>query len=115
MTLTEELDEYEEIIYQGIKQNKTKKIKKKRQRFWVGDLYKLRELLGIFHVMFNDLNQNSKLFFRFFRVSPERFYHLLLLVEGKIFKDTLMWKAISPAEKLPLTLRFLATGECQQS
>ena len=64
--------------------------------------------------MFNDLNQDSKLFFRFFRVSPERFYHLLSLIEGKIFKDTLMWKAISPAEKLSLTLSFLATGECQQ-
>ena len=49
-------------------------------------------------------------------MSPERFQHLLSLVN--IFvekKDTKFRKCISAAESLALTLRFLATGDSQQS
>ena len=54
--------------------------------------------------------------FRFLRLSPERFDHLLSLVMPMIIKhDTAFRKAISPAERLALTLRFLASGESQQS
>lgn len=49
-------------------------------------------------------------------MSPERFQHLLSLVGPRIRKqDTMMREAISPEERLTLTLRFLASGDCQQS
>ena len=49
-------------------------------------------------------------------MSPERFDHLLALVGPKIAKkDTSFRKSISAAERLALTLRFLATGDAQQS
>lgn len=49
-------------------------------------------------------------------MSPERFDHLLGLVSPLITKkDTNFREAISPAERLALTLRFLATGESQIS
>ena len=49
-------------------------------------------------------------------MSPERFKHLLSLVRPMIEKeDTNMRKAIPAAERLALTLCFLATGDSQQS
>ena len=49
-------------------------------------------------------------------MTPERFDHLLSLVAPLISKeDTQFRKAISAAERLALTLRFLATGESQIS
>ena len=56
------------------------------------------------------------LYFRFFRISPQRFDHFLTLVGPRIKKnDTNFRKAISPAELLVIILRFLASGESQQS
>ena len=49
-------------------------------------------------------------------MSPERFEHLLTLVAPIIIKkDTVMRKAIDPAERLSLTLHHLAYGNSQQS
>ena len=53
---------------------------------------------------------------RYFRMSPNRFQHLLGLVSPLISKkDTNMQKVITTEERLALTLRFLATGDSQQS
>ena len=49
-------------------------------------------------------------------MSPERFEHLLALVGPLIKKQPYRSrKPISDAERLMLTLRFLATGDSQQS
>ena len=49
-------------------------------------------------------------------MAPDRFEHLLSLV-GPIItkKDTRMRKAIGPAERLSLTLHYLAYGDSRQS
>ena len=49
-------------------------------------------------------------------MTPERFEHLLSMVGPRIKKkDTRMREAIGPAERLTLTLRYLASGNDQQS
>ena len=49
-------------------------------------------------------------------MSPERFQHLLALVEPFILKKPCRSrKPITPAERLMVTLRYLATGDSQQS
>ena len=49
-------------------------------------------------------------------MSPERFQHLLDLVRPHIEKeDTKFRKAISAAQRMAITLRFLATGDSQQT
>ena len=54
--------------------------------------------------------------FRYLRMSPERFEHLLTLVGPLISKKaTKMRELISAAERLTLTLRMLASGDDQQS
>ena len=45
------------------------------------------------------------LYFRFLKISLQRFHHLLTLVK----------EAIPQAERLAIALRFLASGESQQS
>ena len=56
-------------------------------------------------------------FFRYMRMNPERFNHLLSLVQVKIYKrrNTRFRDSIPAAERLAATLRFLATGDAQQS
>lgn len=54
--------------------------------------------------------------FRCIHVTPERFEHLLSLVGPLITKtNTRMREAISAAERLTLTFRYLASGDDQQS
>lgn len=49
-------------------------------------------------------------------MSPQRFEHLLTLVGPSITKqDTSLRKSISAVERLVVTLRFLASGDAQQS
>ena len=45
----------------------------------------------------------------------ERFDHLLSLVEEKTKKQTNIREPISPVERLAITLRYLASGDSQQS
>ena len=55
-------------------------------------------------------------FFRYMRMTPNRFEHLFTLVGHRIEKRTTrIWKLISALQRLGLTLRYLATGESQQS
>ena len=50
------------------------------------------------------------------RMTPNRFEHLLTLVAPLIEKRTTRFREpISASQRLALTLRFLATGESQQS
>ena len=49
-------------------------------------------------------------------MSPQRFEHLLSLVGPSISrKDTILRKSITASERLTLTLRYLASGDAQQS
>ena len=49
-------------------------------------------------------------------MSPERFEHLLKIVSPNIEKkECSSRKTLSPAERLVITLRFLATGDSQVS
>ena len=54
--------------------------------------------------------------FWYIRMTPERFGHLLSLVGPRITKtNTRMREAISAAERLTLTLRYLASGDDKQN
>lgn len=48
-------------------------------------------------------------------MSPDRFKHLLSLVKEYLVKDSTKREVITPAERLAITLRYLATGDSQQS
>ena len=65
-----------------------------------------------------ELTQFKKLnfyIFRFVRKSPERFDHLLSLVHDRLVRKFHVREPISPAERLAVTPRYLASGDSQTS
>ncbi|XP_064479211.1 uncharacterized protein LOC135392427 [Ornithodoros turicata] len=60
-------------------------------------------------------SSGSELHYTFLRMSPERFNHLLGLVREKLTKCPWGRKAISPEQRLAITLRYLATGDSVKS
>ena len=104
------MDAYdEELDYRG-----KRKVKRK---VWVRKIYKMRERKGAYNTLVQEMRtEDREEHFRFFRMSPERFDHLLSLVSPYITKkNTNFRKAISAAERLAVTLRFLASGDPQAS
>ena len=91
--------------------------RKKKKRFWVREIYKRRDQVGEYATLLPELKSGDREFFyRYLRMSPDRFRHLLSTVEGLISKnDTNFRKSVSAEERLVVTLRFLATGDSQQS
>ena len=85
------------------------------RRFWVRKIFQEREKYGLYHILTDELRLFDKeYFFRFVRMTPQRFEHLLSLVGTHLQRTTTkMREPISPAERLVLTLRFLASGDLQ--
>ena len=84
---------------------------------WVRQIFAKREQLGEFHTLVQEMRTTDReSFFRYLRMSPERYFQLLEMVEPLIRRrDTNFRKAISADERLTLTLRYLASGSMQES
>ena len=91
--------------------------KASQRKVWVRKLLRLRRKKGAFQNLIREMRiSDRESHFRFFRMSPERFDHLLTLVTPFITKEgTNFRKPISAAERLAVTLRFLASGDSQIS
>eukprot|EP00794_Sanderia_malayensis_P014938 gene14938-16478_t len=89
----------------------------RRKRIWVREIFQERESKGQFHTLLQELRLHDReYYFRYMRMSPERFEHLLHLVAPFIKKKKCnSRRTISPAEQLAVTIRYLATGDSQQS
>ena len=72
------------ILLQQMRRIKRPKQKKKK-RCWVRDIFKNRERLGAFET-FHEMRNDRDLLLRYFRMSPERFDHLLTLVREEMRK-----------------------------
>ena len=64
---------------------------------------------------YHRLIQDHESFFQYFRMTPGRLEELLCLVGPYLVKNSTTREPISPAERLAVTLRFLATGDSQKS
>ena len=78
------------------------------RRFLVRKIFQERKKYGLYHILTDELRLFDKeYFFRFVRMTPQRFEHLLSLVGPHLQRTTTkMREPISPAERLVLTLRF---------
>ena len=85
------------------------------RRFWVRKIFQERKKYGLYHILTDELRLFDKeYFFRFARMTPPCFEHLLSLVGLHLQRTTTkMREPISPSERLLLTLRFLASGDSQ--
>ena len=89
----------------------------KGRRFWVRAIFRQRQRFGCYHTLVQELRLGDREWhFKFIRMCSERFEHLLRLVAPHISKkETKLRNPIGPAERLYLTLRYLASGDSQQS
>lgn len=79
-------------------------IEKTKRRFWIHDINLKREIYGEFYHLFPDLLADNEKFFKYFRMSSEKFYELLQLLPLRK-QNTNFRKAISPEERLAVTLK----------
>ncbi|XP_041424219.1 uncharacterized protein LOC108719648 [Xenopus laevis] len=86
-------------------------VKKRRQ--WVQPMCYQRFSKGQFHLLYGKLRKNPEKFFAYIRMSISTFDELLKLVHPHLHRmDTNMRQAISPAERLVVTLRFKMESLC---
>ncbi|KAM3924778.1 uncharacterized protein RB166_008129 [Leptodactylus fuscus] len=84
----------------------------KKRRYWVHTINELRPSRGVFGQLYHELLLDSQKYFNFLRMPPEAFDVLMEHLGTHLeHQDTIMRKALSPTERLVITLRFLATGE----
>lgn len=81
-----------------------KKLTRRKPRFWLSNHIRERPAKGDLLRMYNDLQ--NEYFKNYFRMNRKQFKELLSLIEEDIKKqDTTFRKAITPLEKLAVTLR----------
>lgn len=90
---------------------------RKRHREWVKVWRKKKSVNGSYSFLTKDLSVYDKPNYRnYLRMSETQFNLLLSFISQDLLKqDTRMRDAITPAEKVAVTLRFLATGKLQTS
>ena len=81
--------------------------KEKRQhRHWIHPIFKSRNTRGEFHHLFRDVSQDEEKFKEYLRMEQTTFDLLLSLCKCSLQKqDTNFREAISPKERLVVTLR----------
>ena len=109
MALDEEALIYLLIPYTLRKRRMCNKYKK---RFWVRKLFQHRRTHGEFNNLVRELKlHDHELFFKQFRMDPSQMEEVLKWVAPKIYKRETRANVIGPAERLCVTMRYLATGD----
>ena len=79
---------------------KCKRRKRRRKRyFWVHPINVSRLTTGIFYTLMDDLKNDDRKFFNYFRMSKGSFYELLNIPEPHIRRQDTPMRASSPAEE----------------
>ena len=96
--------------------NKAKKRRQGKRRFWVHEIFQLRKKYGEFHRLVRELQLGDhEFFFRYFRMYPDTFECLLRKVAPLLLKSNTRRESIQPDERLAAALRYLVTGDAQQT
>ena len=79
-----------------------------RKKYWIRDIFRSRFLRGEYHTLVKKMHENDhESLYKYFRMTPERFDNLPLLVGPMLTKKSLYREPISAGERLSVTLRFL--------
>eukprot|EP00118_Oscarella_pearsei_P015909 m.147748 g.147748 ORF g.147748 m.147748 type:complete len:152 (+) comp38474_c0_seq3:202-657(+) len=92
---------------------------KRRRRMWVRKIFQKRKEQGDYHALLQEMRLSDRdAHFSYLRMSKETFDVLMDMVEPRLKRRSYRSSRrpeISAAERLALTIRFLATGNSQQS
>ncbi|XP_011705567.1 PREDICTED: uncharacterized protein LOC105460769, partial [Wasmannia auropunctata] len=92
-----------------------KKRKYKNRKYWVSNFLTQRDTNGAYNVTIPALLRDSDLFVNYCRLTRTQFEQLLVLIAPKIKKKMFLREPIEPAQRLLLTLRYLASGDSMMS
>ena len=86
--------------------------RRRNRRVWTRQWILNRKAHGACHQLMKEMRAlDASCYQNFLRMNATTFEELLEYISPRIsFRDTVMRQAISPAKRLALTLRFLATG-----
>ena len=83
-----------------------RRYKRRKRIHWVHPILRQRESFGAFHTLISSLREDDSKFYTYFRMSIDTFDYLLHKLDTDLKKqDTNMRNAISPKEKLAITIR----------
>ncbi|XP_040197230.1 protein ANTAGONIST OF LIKE HETEROCHROMATIN PROTEIN 1-like [Rana temporaria] len=92
------------------------KQQRSQRRFWVHPIYQLHSDRGQFSLLYHDLREHPEKFRNYTRMTIATFDYLLYLLRPALLRDdTNCREAITPCERLLITLRYLATGNTYSS
>lgn len=74
-----------------------------RRRYWVRPINENRPTYGDFTTLFQELKDDTVMFFRYTRMTVDTFYILLDMLSPKLQKTN--WRALKPEQRLAITLR----------
>lgn len=87
-----------------------------KKKMWVRDIFLQRKAQGAFHNLLKEMRLTDKnKYFNYLRMTPTQFDLLLHKIGPSISKNDFRRETISPAERLSLTLRYLASGDSMVS
>ncbi|XP_043197200.1 protein ALP1-like [Amphibalanus amphitrite] len=90
-------------------------VPQQKKKIWVRETLKHRDIRGEYATLLREARNHPEEFYRAYRMMPERFDELLDFVAPRLKKeDTNFRAAIPEAERLAMTLRYLASGMSQQ-
>ncbi|XP_018376371.1 PREDICTED: uncharacterized protein LOC108769727 [Trachymyrmex cornetzi] len=92
-----------------------KKRRNKKKRLWVAPIFQKRCEHGFYHALLPTLKLEDLRFHNYFRMSATQYEELLSIVGPHLEKQYVVREPISAAERLTLTLRFLAAGDSMSS
>ena len=76
------------------------------RRYWVHPIQQKRDSLGEFHHLYPQLIKDSEKFIKYFRMQKSSFSELQDICQDDLLKENTNYrKAISPIERLTVTLR----------
>lgn len=85
----------------------------RKRRYWMKAILRKRYSEGTFNLLIPQILSDDVQYRNFFRVSKDSFSFLLDIISPVLTKqDTHYRRAIRADEKLAITLRYLATGQC---
>ena len=98
-----------------------KRTQRKRRKMWIQPIFKRRREQGEYHNLLQEMRlDDPESHFRYMRMTKERFDSLLSMVSWLLHNYSLVVTCIScrlvhifPAERLTLTIHFLATVNFQ--
>lgn len=89
-------------------------LKRRKRRWWIRPGFQRRRDYSEFDNFIPHIRDNDEeMFFKYFRMSKDRYEHLLSLVSESLKKLSIR-EPVSPDERLTITLVYLSTGCSQQ-